>query len=141
MATITTLVDDVDGKTKLPANSTSTIVMVTDARGSFHVEIDLSEKNFRPIWDALQIVRDNGREVIEPAPATKNGKDSASDGPVIRAWAQANPDLLPEGVKVPGDRGALSKDVIAAYDAAHAPDDSDMGDRPEGDDSKVSDDV
>lgn len=123
MATLITLVDDIDGKTKLPADSTSTIIFVKDARlpnGGFHVEIDLSAKNLNALGEATKVYADNGREVTETVPATKNGKDSNSDGPVIRAWAQANPDLLPEGVKVPGDRGALSKDVIAAYDVHHA---------------------
>jgi hypothetical protein len=150
MASVTTLIDDIDGRSKLPAGSESTVIFVKDARlpnGGFHVEIDLSDKNVKLLGEAVATYRDNGREVIVPVPVTRNGnvsRDSESDGPIIRKWAQDNPSLLPEGVKVPGDRGALSKGVIAAYDAHHASDDgddTDMAERPDGDDSKVADDV
>lgn len=117
MAKRITLTDDITPTVELPEGTDSTRITLSDGRESFSIEIDLGDDNFRKLVTALRKYKDHGRAIVVPEPATKTKRDSESDGPKVRAWAQAHPELLPEGVAVPGDRGALSKAVLAAYDA------------------------
>jgi hypothetical protein len=119
MAIVTTRTDDITPGVTLPEGAESTRLTLTDSRDSFDIEIDLGDENFKKLLTAVKKYRENGRAVVTATPKSRGNaaKDSESDAPRIRAWAQENPHLLPEGVAVPGSRGALNARVIAAYDA------------------------
>lgn len=117
MALVSHRVDDLDNSV-LPEDHPLTTLTVTDAReGSFSVQLDLSEANFKALLKAVEKYRKVGSEpVITPRDkATSNGGASAEErerNAAIRKWAKD------QGEKV-SDRGALPKEVKDKYDRAH----------------------
>jgi hypothetical protein len=100
------LEDDLDG-----SEATETVVFGLDGTS---YEIDLNAKNAGKLRDALAPYVGHGRKV---GPAPRRGRKAAAstDGPSareIRDWARSN------GYDVP-DRGRVSADVRAAYEAAN----------------------
>jgi hypothetical protein len=110
MATVTTRIDDLDGKTALPAEHESTVVSVRDGRESFTVKLDLSDKSFKALVSALAEFRDKGTEVTRKAPGEAASDAETERNREIRAWAVAH------GHKV-SDRGRLSNKVLEAFEA------------------------
>lgn len=111
---ITTLIDDVDGKT-----ADETITFALD--GSTY-EIDLSEKNAKKMRDTLGPWVENARRVSGRAKSTSrrpstagsvSGADRKRYLAQVREWAGSN------GVAVPG-RGRIPADVLRQYDEAAA---------------------
>ena len=107
----TLLVDDIDGGT---ANET-----VTFSLDGVSYEIDLTADHAKQLRDALSIWVASGRKVtsrtagraarVLGAPRRSGG---SGDATAIRVWARAN------GRNV-SDRGRISADIKAAYEAAH----------------------
>ena len=102
------LVDDIDG-----SDATETISFGLDGTS---YEIDLNDKNAAKLRDALAGYVGHARKV---GAASRRGRKSlppprpvAPSAREIRDWARSN------GYDVP-DRGRVSADVRAAYDAAH----------------------
>ncbi len=119
MATITTttLVDDLDG-----TEAADTVAFALDG---VSYEIDLSEENAEKLRDALAGYVASARRVdgarrsarAKPAKPAKSvrGPRTAPDREqtaAIREWARAN------GYEV-SERGRLSANVLAAFEAAH----------------------
>ncbi|WP_251150140.1 Lsr2 family protein [Cellulosimicrobium sp. Marseille-Q4280] len=102
------LVDDIDGGA---ADET-----VTFALDGVSYEIDLSTKNAQQLRDAFASWVGNARKVssrTSARPAARRGRSTGSARATeIREWARAN------GHKV-NDRGRISQEIQAAYDAAH----------------------
>ena len=106
------LVDDLDGS--------DAVETVTFGLDGVDYEIDLNEGHARELRDALSLYvghgrRTGGRRRRGQAGSGGAGGRSADGAPSaadIRAWARDN------GYEVP-DRGRVSADVRAAYDAAH----------------------
>lgn len=99
------LVDDLDG-----SEATETVSFGLDGTS---YEIDLNDKNAAALRDALAGYVGHGRKV--GAATRRARKTAAGSGPSakeVREWARAN------GHDVP-DRGRVSADVRAAYDAAN----------------------
>lgn len=101
------LVDDVDGS---PADET-----VSFALDGTAYELDLSAANAAALRAALAGYVGHARKVSSSSRRSSarrsSGTSGSSDARVIREWARAN------GHKVP-DRGRVSSEVKAAYDAA-----------------------
>ena len=100
------LVDDIDG-----SEATETVSFGLDGTS---YEIDLNDKNAAALRDALAGYVGHARKV---GAASRRGRSraAAAGGPApreIREWARS------QGMDVP-DRGRVSADVRAAYDAAH----------------------
>jgi hypothetical protein len=100
------LVDDIDG-----SEATETVSFGLDGTS---YEIDLNDKNAAALREALSGYVGHARKV---GAASRRGRRSAasSGGPSpkeIRDWARS------QGMEVP-DRGRVSADVRAAYEAAH----------------------
>jgi len=100
------LEDDLDGST-----ATETVTFGLDGTS---YEIDLNDKNAAKLRDALAPYVGHGRKV---GSAPRRGRKAAASagGPSareIREWARSN------GHDVP-DRGRVSADVRAAYEAAN----------------------
>ena len=102
------LVDDIDG-----SEATETVSFGLDGTS---YEIDLNDKNAAALREALSGYVGHGRKV---GAASRRGRKaaatSASGGTSareIRDWARSN------GYEVP-DRGRVSADVRAAFEAAH----------------------
>lgn len=108
MATVTTRLDDLDGKTALPTEHEPTVVSVRDGRESFTVKLDLSDKSFKTLVAALAEFRSKGTEVTRKAPGEATSDAEAERNREVRAWALAH------GHKV-SDRGRLSNKVLEAY--------------------------
>jgi hypothetical protein len=112
--TITKLNDDLgDGEA---------VESVTFALRGVEYELDLSAKNVAALEKALERYIVNGRRVVHhrtlrgsmrraSKSSTSNGAASKGQLAAIREWARAS------GYKV-ADRGRISGDVIAAYEAA-----------------------
>ncbi len=101
------LVDDVDGGT---ADET-----VTFSLDGISYEIDLTSKNATKFRDALAPWVGHARKVSARSArtgATRHRAARGGDAQAIRDWAKAN------GHKV-SERGRISAEVKAAYDAAH----------------------
>jgi hypothetical protein len=102
------LVDDLDG-----SEATETVTFGLDGTS---YEIDLNDKNAAKLRDALSGYVGHGRKVGNaPRRGRKSAAGAATDGPSakeIRDWARGN------GFDVP-DRGRVSADVRAAYEAAN----------------------
>jgi hypothetical protein len=101
------LVDDIDGS---PAAET-----VSFALDGVTYELDLSAAHAASFRDALGHYIGHARKVSGSGrrPGTSSRRSSgSSDARAIREWARAN------GYKVP-DRGRVSAEVKAAYDAAN----------------------
>jgi hypothetical protein len=110
------IVDDLDGSV-LGDGQGETIVFGLD--GAIY-EIDLSDKNAAALRKALEKYTAAARRTNAPARGRGRPKGSGSStrrDPAqtaqIKSWAKDN------GFKVP-ERGRLSNDLLAAYEAAHA---------------------
>jgi hypothetical protein len=98
------LVDDLDG-----SEATETVSFGLDGTS---YEIDLNDKNAAALREALAGYVGHARKV---GSGTRRARKTAAGGPSakeVREWARAN------GHDVP-DRGRVSADVRAAYDAAN----------------------
>lgn len=104
------LVDDVDGGT---ADET-----VTFALDGVSYEIDLTSDNASKLRDSLASWVGHARKVsgrstsASARSAAPRAKRGASDAQAVRDWARANGHTV-------SDRGRISAEVKAAYDAAH----------------------
>ena len=100
------LVDDVDGGT---ADET-----VTFGLDGVSYEIDLTTKNAQKLRDALAPWTGHARKVSPRGgrPAPTRHRSPRGDAQAVRDWAKAN------GHKV-SERGRISAEIKAAYDAAH----------------------
>lgn len=102
------LVDDVDG-----GEATETVTFGLDG---VTYEIDLNADNAAQLREALAPWIGHGRKVARvgaPRATRRSGSSRASSNAnVIREWARAN------GHKV-NDRGRISAEIKAAYEAAH----------------------
>ena len=100
------LVDDIDG-----SDAEETVTFGLD--GATY-EIDLNSANAAKLRDAVAAYVGHARKVGGRRGARKSGGSSAggTSAAEIRAWARSN------GYDVP-DRGRVSADVRAAYDAAN----------------------
>ena len=101
------LVDDLDG-----SEATETVTFGLDGTS---YEIDLNDKNAAALRDALSGYVGHGRKIGSGARRGRRPAASATDGASakeIRDWARSN------GFEVP-ERGRVSADVRAAYDAAN----------------------
>jgi hypothetical protein len=99
------LFDDLDG-----SSADETVGFALDGRA---YEIDLSSSNARRLRDALALYVAHGRKagVIRSSARRRSGTSGA--GTVdVRDWARSN------GYAV-NDRGRISTEVLAAYQAAH----------------------
>ncbi len=115
MAQKTLLIDDLD-----QSEGAETIRYSVDGKD---YEIDLSEKNAKRFRDALKEFIDASREVEQPPVLTltparptrrqSTGGSGRDDIPQIRAWAES------QGMDVSA-RGRVKKEIIDAYDQAHA---------------------
>lgn len=116
MATITTttLVDDLDG-----SEAADTVAFALDG---VSYEIDLNEENAEKLRDALAGYVAGARRVdgsrragrakaAKPARGSRTAPDREQTA-AIREWARAN------GFEV-SERGRLSANVLAAFEAAH----------------------
>jgi hypothetical protein len=113
-----TFVDDLDGT---PADET-----IRFALGRETYEIDLSKSNAKKLRDALTVYVNaarrvgggRGRPAGRPAAARPRGRGRAAAAgggttpAQIRAWAKSR------GIKV-NERGRISADIVAKYEAAH----------------------
>lgn len=101
------LVDDLDG-----TDATESVAFGLDGTS---YEIDLNEKNAAKLREALSLYVGHARKV---ASAKGRGRrstaaaDNSNSAREIRDWARSN------GMTVP-DRGRVSADVRAAFEAAH----------------------
>ncbi|MDQ3628090.1 MAG: Lsr2 family protein [Actinomycetota bacterium] len=102
------LVDDLDG-----SDASHTVEFALDGTS---YEIDLSEANAAAMRDAFAVYVAEARKIGSrrggraKSRTTRSG--GASDAAEVREWARAN------GYQV-SDRGRVSAEVRAAYDAAH----------------------
>ena len=114
---VVTLVDDLDGSA---ADET-----VRFSLGKETFEIDLSKANAKKLRDSLTVYVNAARKVgrgstrngvrASGRPRGRTGRRSASSATPtseIRAWAKS------KGIKV-NERGRISADVVAKYEAAH----------------------
>ncbi|MGY4643899.1 histone-like nucleoid-structuring protein Lsr2 [Cellulomonas sp. URHB0016] len=108
--TVVTLVDDIDGGT---ADET-----VTFGVDGVTYEIDLTTAHAAELRDAFASWVANARKVggrsssTRSAGATRNRRAASGDAQAVREWAKANGHHVSE-------RGRISAEVKAAYDAAH----------------------
>lgn len=103
-----TWVDDIDGTTT--ADET-----VTFAFDGVSYEIDLSSENVEEFRSTMQPWVDKARRVAGRRSARRGsgqGSQSSQKAAEIREWARAN------GHEV-SDRGRISAEIRAAYEAAH----------------------
>ena len=112
MAVVNYRVSDLDGKSKV---ENATVIAFDDER----VSIDLSEKERKELREFLARYFDNGVDVSRKGKTNASGNADAEHNAEVRRWAQT-PGNLPEGVKVPQDRGRISADVYKAFDNAHS---------------------
>lgn len=112
MASITRiqLIDDIDGK----STAEETVQFGLDGA---NYEIDLKPANSSKLREALQVFVDHARHVkltagtrTHRAPAKRG--TARNDVSAVREWARANGHTV-------SDRGRISADVLAAYDAAN----------------------
>jgi len=112
--TIVTLFDDFDGSTE----GVRTVLISLDRQT---VELDLSEANYGKVRDFLTPYFDAGRKTgtttgtgsRRKSPSATAGGDKRGDNQAIREWAESN------GHEV-SPRGRLKKELVDAYEAAHA---------------------
>ena len=106
--TFTQLTDDLDG-----TEATETVEFALDG---VTYTIDLSAENALSLRDALAVYVGHARKVSgrSKVKAKQNGSNGATpvDLAAVRAWAREN------GFQV-SDRGRVSSEVRAAYEAAH----------------------
>jgi hypothetical protein len=108
---VTLLTDDIDGD-----EAAETVRFGMDGT---EFEIDLNEENasamreaFRPYMEKARRAGGRASSSTGRRAAAANTKTNAAQLKAIRAWAKDN------GQKV-SDRGRISADVVAAYQAAH----------------------
>lgn len=108
--TIVQLVDDLDG-TPLETGEGSTVRFALEGT---EYEIDLSNANVEKLHKALADYVKAGRVVSRARAARGTARKSSgnSDTTAIRQWAKDT------GLEV-SERGRVSADVVAAYNAAH----------------------
>ena len=103
------LVDDLDGG---PADET-----VTFSLDGVSYEIDLTHDNAAALRDALAPYVGHGRRVGSGRRSTARAPRNRNSGPgspaEVREWAKS------QGIAV-NERGRISADLKATYDAAHA---------------------
>jgi hypothetical protein len=76
-------------------------------------EIDLGKKNRARLQKSLEPFMDAGRRSVQRRTAkTPRGAGPRTDRAAVRAWAAG------QGLKV-SERGRISAEVLAKYDAAH----------------------
>ena len=97
------LIDDID-----ESDAAETVSFALD--GASYV-IDLSEKNAQALRDALALYIAHAQRDVRGRGA-RRGSRAGSTASDIRAWARS------AGYAVP-DRGRVSAEIKAAYDAAH----------------------
>lgn len=106
--TVVILEDDIDG-----GEATDTVTFGLDG---VTYEIDLNDKNAADLRAALAPWVGHGRRVSRAGravPAARGARRrGSSDATVMREWARAN------GFTV-SDRGRISAEIRAAYEAAH----------------------
>ena len=106
--TVVILEDDIDG-----GEATETVTFGLDG---VTYEIDLNDKNAADLRAALAPWVGHGRRIARggraAAPARPSRKRGSSEATVMREWARAN------GYTV-NDRGRISAEIRAAYEAAH----------------------
>ena len=106
--TVVILEDDIDG-----GEATETVTFGLDG---VTYEIDLNDKNAADLRAALAPWVGHGRRIARggraAAPARTSRKRGSSEATVMREWARAN------GYTV-NDRGRISAEIRAAYEAAH----------------------
>lgn len=113
--TITTITDDLTGEELDPRVKPTEFTY----RGRTY-RLDLGPEGVRRLEAALQPFIDAAPAPVSaaapasaPARATRKKASPFGDTAAIRAWA------IEQGLVASGSRGRLSKDVLAAYDAAH----------------------
>jgi hypothetical protein len=108
---VRTVVDDIDG-TELPAGNPKTYLTYDGVSYA----LDLSDENRGRLSEALQpFLLDSARVGggTTRRAATGDRGDRGDRSKQITEWAVA------EGLRPAGQRGRLSRDIIAAYEAAH----------------------
>ena len=99
------ITDDIDG-----SEGAETVTFAIDG-GSY--EIDLGDKNRAKLDKALAPFTEHGRRVSQRRRASGAGRAAPRiDRAAVRAWARA------QGLKV-SERGRVSAEVMAQYEAAH----------------------
>ncbi|HET9871598.1 MAG TPA: Lsr2 family protein [Propionibacteriaceae bacterium] len=102
------LIDDLDGREIVEGGQT-----VTFSYKGVDYSIDLGEKNAKKLDDALaRFIAHAERVGGRRSRVSKTAVDDTDDPQAIRAWAREN------GYQV-SDRGRVSAELKAAYDAAH----------------------
>jgi hypothetical protein len=97
--------DDLDG-----SPGAETVAFSFDGQS---YEIDLGEKNLAKLGKSLQPFMDAGRRTAQRRVArAARGAGSRVDRAAVRSWAAA------QGLKV-SERGRISAEVMAKYEAAH----------------------
>jgi hypothetical protein len=97
--------DDLDG-----SSGAETVAFSFDGQS---YEIDLGEKNLARLGKSLQPFMDAGRRTAQRRVArAARGAGSRVDRAAVRSWAAA------QGLKV-SERGRISAEVMAKYEAAH----------------------
>ncbi|HXZ66154.1 MAG TPA: Lsr2 family protein [Streptosporangiaceae bacterium] len=108
MASIVSVIvkDDLDG-----SEGAETVTFTFDG---VTYEIDLSEKNRTKLQKAVAPYIEAGRRISRSRSRTSASRHSGArvDRAVVRVWAKEN------GLKV-SERGRISADVMAQYEAAH----------------------
>jgi hypothetical protein len=103
----TVLVDDIDG-----GNADETVPFALDG---VTYEIELSAKNAAALRDALASWVGHARRVSGRTPTGRRGSSSrassGTDTAAVREWARKNGHTV-------SDRGRISAEVLAAYEAA-----------------------
>ena len=90
---------------------------VSFAHDGVSYEIDLNKKNAAKLRDALATYVGSARKVTAARGTARRGRRTAgtpkvTDTASVRAWAREN------GYEV-NDRGRVSSEIVAAYEAAH----------------------
>ena len=98
------LVDDLDG-----GNADETVTFALDGK---EYEIDLTAKNAAKLRDALAPFVGHARRSGGSRGRRSRGSSRGGNPADVRAWAREN------GYKV-SERGRVSAEIKAAYDAAH----------------------
>lgn len=98
------LIDDID-----QSDAAETVSFALD--GASYV-IDLSEKNAQALRDALALYIAHAQRDVRGRGSRRSSRSGGSTASDIRAWARS------AGYDVP-DRGRVSAEIKAAYDAAH----------------------
>lgn len=110
MATVTTLVDDLDGT---PATQTLTFAVQSEDSGRLiEIKIDLNDENYEKYNEILLLLSSAGREVVRdvPVPAKRSVKPVGKSG----STAHIREALRAAGHEV-SDRGRISAPLMEIY--------------------------